>query len=653
MCGFAGFLARPGYSASAGSAALDAMQRCIAHRGPDDFGLWHDAEAGIFLGHRRLSILDLTKSGHQPKASRSGRYMIAYNGEIYNHLDLRRDLEAHAGFAGWDGHSDTETLLAAIDVWGLERTLQAAKGMFALALWDREDRTLSLARDRMGEKPLYYGWQGNGEQRVLLFASEPKALQAHPSFDATIDRSALAAYLRFSYVPDGASIWTGIAKLRPGHIAVIDASGSITETPYWRFLSMATSAAADPFAGTAEDAIGALEGVLRTAIRRQMISDVPLGAFLSGGIDSTAIVALMQAISGQRVKTFTIGFDDSAYDESTHAEAVARHLGTDHVTMQVTPQDARDVIPQLPHIYCEPFADSSQIPTFLVSRVAREHVTVALSGDAGDEIFGGYNRYAGTARHWRKLEQMPSFLRRSAGAGAMALSPERWDQLGGAWAQRRFRTFGDKVHKAGHALGAQSALDLHFRLASTNNDPAAWLSGDSGETTTAFDDARAGRIAELSQMDDVAAMMAMDAITYLPGDILTKVDRAAMAVSLETRAPFLDPDVMSFAWSLPTDVKIRNGVTKWPLRQLLYRHVPQTLLDRPKMGFGIPVDDWVRGPLKGWAEDLLDPGKLTSEGFFDAAKVTQAWQAHLSGRRNMISQLWPVLMFQAWRCQQN
>jgi asparagine synthase (glutamine-hydrolysing) len=644
MCGIAGFLTPSGLNVGVAESSLKAMLGLIAHRGPDDNGCWLDASAGIALGHRRLSIVDLSDSGHQPKSSQTGRFALIYNGEIYNHLELRRELERVSGFGGWEGHSDTETLLAGIEAWGLERTLQRCTGMFALALWDRQKRTLALARDRFGEKPLYYGWQGCDARRTFLFASELKALRRHPAFAADVDRRALTGLLRFAYVPAPLSIWTGIGKLEPGHILTLNADGSeIANAPFWRFVEVALEGTSRRFAGSRESAVDELDRLLGKVVEQQMLSDVPLGAFLSGGVDSSLIVAMMQKARSEPVKTFTIGFDDPAFDESAQARAVAAHLGTEHHELIVTAQDARDVIPKLPAIYCEPFADSSQIPTHLVSSLAAGHVKVALSGDAGDEVFAGYNRYATAARHWTWLSRIPHPLRRVAAALATSISPEGWDKIGGSAARKRFSMFGDKVHKAANSLRAGDLTELHLILASGNSDSLQWVKGGS-DPVGAF----VALSGQLEGLGAIERMMALDTLTYLPGDILAKVDRAAMAVSLETRAPYLDHELAAFAWSLPPEFKLSEGVTKWVLRQVLYRYVPQSLIDRPKAGFGVPVGSWLHGPLRDWAEDLLDPAQLNADGYFAADLVRQAWNLHLSGRRNMVDRLWPVLMFQQW-----
>jgi asparagine synthase (glutamine-hydrolysing) len=645
MCGLAGYLSSSlGATRWAADRALETMLNAIVHRGPDDSGIWIDSVGGYSVGHRRLSIVDLSAAGHQPMASTSGRYILAYNGEIYNHEDLRVELDCD-GVRQWRGRSDTEVLLAAIEKWGLKASLEKCNGMFALALWDRDSKRLSLARDRLGEKPLYYGWQGAGIQRSFLFGSELKALRLHPSFEGEIDRGALALYFRHSYVPAPHSIYKGISKVLPGQIVTVDGNhqNELKAESFWSLCDVARTGQNNSFSGSPEAAVETLASLLTDAIGKQMMADVPLGAFLSGGIDSSTIVALMQLQSAKPVKTFTIGFSDEQFDEATHARAVAAHLQTDHHELHVDPKTARDIIPLLPEMFCEPFADPSQIPTYLVSRLAREHVTVSLSGDAGDELFGGYNRYQMTATYWKWLSQIPSPLRQMAGKAITSLSPSSWDRLGGTFAAERFRAFGDKMHKAADVLGSQSAADVYYNLVSTGAEPDLWVK-EAREPNTFL----TGNRPAFGSMGDVHVMMALDGLTYLPDDILTKVDRAAMATSLESRVPFLDHRVVEFAWSLPIGHKIRDGITKWPLRQVLYRHVPQELVDRPKMGFGIPIVDWLRGPLRSWAEELLDERRLRDEGYWHVQPVRQAWAEHQSGKRNWSPRLWSVLMFQAW-----
>jgi asparagine synthase (glutamine-hydrolysing) len=643
MCGIAGFIGGR-FDSQKAAASLARMTGAIAYRGPDSAGAWLDSEHKVALGHRRLAILDLSPAGEQPMVSPSGRFVTVYNGEIYNHLDLRERLPGP-----WRGHSDTETLLAAIDAWGIEEALKQCAGMFALALWDRREKALILARDRLGEKPLYYGWQGAGADSAFLFGSELKALARHPAFRREIDREALALFTRFNYVPAPHSIYAGIAKLPPGTFLTLRAGEKAPAvTPYWSAAEIAAAGAAEPLDIGPEEATDALERVLGTAVSQQMISDVPLGAFLSGGIDSSTIVALMQAHSPRPVKSFSIGFHDPAYNEAEHAGAVARHLGTDHTELYVRPEDALAVIPSLPSIYDEPFADASQVPTLLVSRLARKQVTVALSGDGGDELFAGYNRYRLAARNWGRISKLPRPLRSAVAKGLAALSPEQWNKVAGAVApilprSMRVRLPGEKVHKAARGLASASADELYQGLVSSWRDPAGLVIGGAEPATLGPD-----ALARLERLGITERMMALDMLTYLPDDILAKVDRAAMSVSLETRVPLLDHRVVEFAWRLPLGLKLRGGETKWVLRQLLYRHVPRALIERPKMGFGIPIDAWLRGPLRGWAEELIDERRLRSEGYFQPEPIRAAWEAHQSGRANMQYQIWAILMFQSW-----
>jgi asparagine synthase (glutamine-hydrolysing) len=654
MCGFVGFLdvafsSRP---VAESEAQARMMITTLRHRGPDDTGYW--GEAGIALAHARLAIVDLSPTGHQPMLSGSGRYVIAFNGEIYNHMALRSELDGmdcRASLAmtetraGWRGHSDTETLLAGFDAWGIEATVKQCIGMFAFAVWDKQTRTLTLGRDRMGEKPLYYGWQGGGNERVFLFGSELKALKAHPAFAAGIDRGALCLLLRYNYIPAPYSIYEGIAKLEPGCLLSVSLAQPESRVwKYWDTVQVARAGVASPFAGTADDAVDALEVLAKDAVRQQMMADVPLGAFLSGGIDSSTVVALMQAQSSRPVKTFTIGFNEEGYNEAVHAKAVAQHLGTEHTELYVTPGQAMEVIPRLPGLYCEPFSDSSQIPTFLVSQLAKQHVTVTLSGDAGDELFCGYNRYQLTENLWRKLALLPAPLRAFAAKGITALSPAAWDSLASLIpGAGRYAALGDKLHKGAGVLASATVDELYLGMVSHLRNPADWVIGGQEPPTHLT-----GLRPELGGLNAVERMMALDAISYLPDDILVKVDRAGMGVSLESRVPFLDHRLVEFAWSLPLGYKLRDGQTKWPLRQVLYRHVPRELIDRPKMGFGVPLHDWLRGPLRGWAEELLDEARLGREGYFHPAPIRQLWSEHLSGKRNWMAQLWNVLMFQAW-----
>lgn len=624
------------------------MTDTLGHRGPDDGGVWVDDAAGIAIGHRRLSILDLSCAGHQPMRSADGRYIIAFNGEIYNHKDLRRRLEAERTSAGWIGESDTETLLAAFGAWGIRETLRAVVGMFAIALWDRRDRILTLARDRMGEKPLYYGWQ----KGTLLFASELKALRGHPAFCTEIDRGALTLYVRHGYVPAPHSIYRGIHKLSPGsYLHVRVCRGEVTSAEpiaYWSLLEAIDAGRDNPFDGSDTEAVDLLEQTLRTAVETQRLADVPVGVFLSGGIDSSTVVALMQKVCSAPARTFTIGFDEAGYNEATHAKAIARHLGTHHTELYVRAEQARDAIPRMPEIYCEPFADSSQVPTFLLSQLTRRHVTVALSGDAGDELFGGYSRYVLSHTIWGRAQRVPLGARRAL-SRVVASAPR--GALDAAFAvvrpflARRLRLSrpGEQAHKLAGLLTAANGEEFYRRLVSTWSDPVAVVLGGS-EPRTLLQTPE-----EWPASDSFEHwMMAMDARTYLPDDILVKVDRAAMANSLETRVPFLDHRVVELAWRLPLRLKIRDGVGKWIVRQVLYRHLPAALVERPKMGFGVPIDSWLRGPLRDWAESLLDQKRLLQDGYFDPAPIRRTWGEHLTGRINRQHQLWPVLMFQAW-----
>jgi asparagine synthase (glutamine-hydrolysing) len=650
MCGFAGFLGGSAlFGGGRAAPVATAMADCIRHRGPDHGGLWLDPEAGLAFAHRRLAIVDLSAAGDQPMESASGRYVTIYNGEIYNHLDLRRQLQEDGHGVNWRGHSDTETLLAAIDAWGVRGALDRSIGMFALALWDRRERALILARDRLGEKPLYYGWQGQGQGAAFLFGSELKAFRPHPAFEGEIDRDALTLLMRHGYIPAPHSIYRGIAKLMPGCFATLRAGRREPEIEaYWSAAEVAERGRREPLTASPAEAVESLERLLMDAVGQQMIADVPLGAFLSGGVDSSTIVALMQAQSTRPVKTFSIGFHEEEYNEAAHAKAVAEHLGTDHTELYVTPDEAMRVIPQLPDMYDEPFADPSQIPTYLVSQLARRSVTVSLSGDAGDELFGGYNRYKMTATFWRRLSMAPRPLRGALAGALTSVSPRTWNRIASVVEpilpeSLRMQVPGDKIHKGAGVLKSASAAELYRGLISSWRDPEALVLGGREPSTLLT-----GMIPELAGLSEIERMMALDMLTYLPDDILAKVDRAAMSVSLETRVPLLDHRVVEYAWRLPIDYKIRDGQTKWALREVLYRHVPRALIERPKMGFGVPIGDWLRGPMRDWAEALLDRRRLEREGYFRPEPIRRLWQAHLEGNVNEQYKLWIVLMFQAW-----
>ena len=645
MCGIAGFIANSQNKLELKSIAKK-MVDMIGHRGPDDTGIWVDESSQVVFGHKRLSILDLSMAGHQPMHSKCCRYSIVFNGEIYNHNHIRNKLqEVNEQLLEWNGHSDTETLLAAFESWGIEKTLNECVGMFAFALWDKEAGTLTLARDRLGEKPLYYGWQGN----TFMFASELKALKVHPDFTCEIDRNSLTLFLRYNYVPAPYSIYKGISKLPSGSYVQLSINNKelTSVTPYWSLSEVAFNGQSKPLNCNDDEAVSLLENCLGSAVEEQLISDVPLGAFLSGGIDSSLIVSLMKARSSQPVKTFTIGFDDSDYNEAIYAKAVAKHLGTEHSELYISPQDALDVIPQLPLTYDEPFADSSQIPTFLVAKMASSNVKVALSGDGGDELFGGYNRYIWSRSIRNKTNWMPKSALQILGLSLGKISAPTWDKINNSFSgllpsQYKVTQMGDKVHKVARQLAVKSDFDLYRGLVSQWQNPADVVIGGHEPDLQIISES-----SEKMFKDIEHRMMFMDTSTYLPDDILCKVDRASMGVSLEARVPLLNHNVVELAWQMPLHMKIRDGQSKWVLRELLYRHIPKKLIDRPKQGFALPIDAWLRGPLREWAESLLEETRLKNEGFFHPRPIRIAWEEHLKGN-NMHNQLWGILMFQAW-----
>jgi asparagine synthase (glutamine-hydrolysing) len=644
MCGIAGYFTLPRSRTSAQmTAEVSRMTNAIVKRGPDDGGAWVDAEGGIALGHRRLSILDLSPLGHQPMTGADGRYVLVFNGEIYNFQKLRAELElmGHA----WRGHSDTEVMLAAFQQWGVSEATKRFNGMFAFALWDRQERALHLGRDRLGEKPLYYGWAGD----TFVFASELKAVRAFPGFTAGINRDAICSQLRYSYVPDPLCIYEGFYKLPPASLLTVKtpAEKPVPET-YWSLRQVIERGVDNPFTGTETEAVDTFEALLKEAVGMRMVADVPLGAFLSGGVDSSLIVAMMQAQSARPVRTFTIGFDVPEYNEAEFAKAVAAHLRTDHTEMYVTGQDALDTIPLLPGLYDEPFSDYSQIPTYLVCKMAREHVTVVLSGDAGDELFGGYERYFVGRNLWEKFAWMPPMMKR-ASAGAMTLLPPQvLNSIGGLARPvlpKRLRhvPFGDKLHKLAEVVAAPGMETLYLNLMSHWKQPEQVVIGGQDPQTSITDRRGWPRVTDFTHR-----MMHLDMENYLPGDILTKVDRAAMGVSLEGRIPLLDTNLIEFAWRVPFSMKVREGKGKWLMRETLYRHVPKALIDRPKRGFGVPMEHWLRDELRDWAEELLSEARLKREGYFHPEPIRQKWKEHLAGTRNWHFYLWDVLMFQAW-----
>ncbi|CCG43051.1 asparagine synthase (glutamine-hydrolyzing) [Magnetospirillum molischianum] len=640
MCGIAGFRdVTPRAAGNGLGETARAMGDAIRHRGPDDWGVWTDDAAGLALSHRRLSILDLSPAGHQPMVSACGRFVIAYNGEVYNHQEMRQKLEGRG--IVFRGHSDTEVIVEACAAWGVEHTVKALIGMFAIALWDRQTRCLTLVRDRLGIKPLYWAKFGG----LFLFGSELKALIAHPGWTAEINRDAVSAFLRHNYVPSPLSIYQGVHKLSPGCILTVRDGAEPDITRFWDARQVVGEAVRNRSDLSDAEATDQLEALLKDAVGRRMIADVRLGAFLSGGIDSSTVVALMQAQSSQPVRTFSIGFNEKGYDEAQHAKAVATHLGTEHTELYVDPQHALDIIPRLPEWYDEPFADSSQIPTFLVSEMTRKHVTVALSGDGGDELFAGYNRYEFADSVWSKLKAIPRPLRRLGAAALKAVPPRHWDSLF-SMAPARFRRgqMGDKLHKGADVLLLNDGEAFYRRLVSHWTDPDSVVVGGHEPKGILWTDE-----AKTIVPDFVERLQFLDLVTYLPDDILTKVDRASMAVALEARVPLIDHRVVDFAFRLPRHMKRRNGQGKWLLRQVLYRHVPKELVERPKMGFGVPIDAWLRGPLREWAEDLLSEASLRNHGLVDAAPIRAMWAEHLSGTRNWQYLLWDILMLQAWK----
>jgi asparagine synthase (glutamine-hydrolysing) len=643
VCGFIGFLGGH-FSQDDASVILQKMADSILHRGPDNSGVWFEANAQIGLGHRRLSILDLSPAGHQPMVSSTGRFVIAFNGEIYNHEKLRKELQADHSIH-WRGRSDTETLLAGFETWGIQSTIERTVGMFAFAVWDKETRRLTLGRDRLGEKPVYYGWQQNS----FIFGSELKALKLHPFFNARVNRNALTLLMRHNTIPAPYCIWEGTHKLMPGCLLSISLEKPEPQIiTYWSGKYAIETNLSTPFVGSPEDAVNALESVLSDSIDMQMVADVPVGAFLSGGIDSSTVVALMQARSNRPVRTFSIGYNEEQYNEAHYAKAIAQHLGTEHTELYLNPSDALNVIPKLGTLYDEPFADSSQIPTFLVAQLAKQQVTVSLSGDGGDELFCGYNRYLMVRHLWRLLSKLPLSIRQTMSSGILMVSPDKWNKFSKHFIkilpkQLVLINMGEKLHKGAAALSAQCIRQLYCNIVSHWQEPSKLVLYAQEPPTLLTN------IQEQPQTNnDIEYMMALDMLTYLPDDILTKVDRAAMAVSLETRVPFLDHRVVEFAWSLPLEYKLRNGVGKWALREVLYKHVPKQLIERPKMGFGVPISSWLQGPLRSWAEDLLSDARLHEENFFDPIMVQRKWKEHVSGRCNWQYLLWDVLIFQAW-----
>ena len=656
MCGFAGFFSNREVAGEENrNVILNRMGDAISHRGPDDSGIWNNPEKTLGIVHRRLSIIDLSDAGKQPMESVSGRFIIAFNGEIYNHQLLRKQIQqTQFSENNWRGYSDTEVLLICIELWGLEKTLQKIVGMFAFVLLDKKEGELYLVRDRIGEKPIYYGFQKN----TFLFGSELKAIKEHPDFQNIIDRNSITLQLRYSCIPAPYSIYKGIRKLLPGtfiRISVANEKQSLNNLPkpipYWSLKDVVVAGRENPFLGSDIEAVDTLDNLLNQSIQQQMVADVPVGAFLSGGIDSTSVVAIMQAQSSRPIQTFTIGSDVQNYNEAIHAKSIAKYLGTDHSELYVSSQDALNVIPYLPTLYDEPFSDFSQIPTFLISKLASKKVTVSLSGDAGDELFGGYNRYIGTSQWWERINKIPYWLRVFLSSSILSISPKKWDSFEKVATKiipRQLSSggFGNNLQKIGSVLSVKDSKSLHHHFVSNWSFPEEVVINGIEPILPAIN-------TEFYLDNVVSQMMAIDTLNYLPDDILVKLDRAAMSVSLETRIPFLDHRVLEFAWTLPLSMKVRSGQGKWVLRQVLNKYVPNKLVDKPKMGFSLPVDNWLRGPLKDWAEDLLDEKRLIREGYFHPAPIRQKWLEHKSGKHNWQHHLWDVLIFQSWLQEQS
>ena len=646
MCGLAGFLAEQGVEKNSVKHCLNIMGNALNHRGPDDKGDWFDDNVGLV--HRRLSIHDLTTKGHQPMISPNGRFVFVYNGEIYNFKELKRDLSALGAI--FLSNSDTEVFLSAIEAWGLEKALHRVVGMFAVALWDRREKVLTLARDRMGEKPIYYGWQGTGNNRFFLFGSELKALRVHPSWQGGVERGAVAHLLRYNYIPAKQTIHPKIYKLLPGHLLRLTRKNSKWQERtemWWSLQNVIEQALESPYDGDIEQATDVLDSLLCKVINDQRVADVPLGAFLSGGIDSSVVVGMMQKLSSQSVQTFTIGYDNASYDESTHAKDVAQHIGTNHTEWIISTKDIQSIIPNLASIYDEPFADASQLPTVLLSQLAHRHVTVSLSGDGGDELFAGYNRHLWAPVILSKMNKVPRILRRVMARMLVTPSPNSWDNFFNQSSHLpsrylKMRQPGEKIHRIASILNASGEQELYSRLVRSWNEPVPVLGehsvniADNYETLWNMGKSFADR------------MTYLDAVTYLPDDVLVKLDRATMSSSLETRVPFLDHRIVEFAASLPLSMKIHDGEGKWVLRRVLERYVPRNLTERPKTGFGMPLNEWLRGSLRDWADDLLSEQRLREDDLFDVAVIRDAWKKHLSGKYNLQYQLWSVLMFQAW-----
>ena len=646
MCGICGFYSKTSLTFNN---VIRKMNSAISHRGPDSTGVWQDNTSGIIFGHQRLSIIDLSVAGNQPMISNSGRFVLTYNGEIYNHLEIKNELKKIDSKIKWKGNSDTETLLAAIEIWGIEKTLKKITGMFSFGIWDKKNCDLTLARDRIGEKPLYYGWQGNGDNKVFLFGSELKALKQHPEFKGEINRDAIALQLRHNSIPDPYSIYKNIYKLLPGHYLKLNENSlknSLLPNPklYWSMIESAIYGIDNQLKFSKEEIQRDLEKNLQLSIKQQMISDVPIGAFLSGGIDSSTVVALMQSQSNQPIKTFTIGFDENDHNEAKYAKKIANHLGTEHTELYISPEKALELIPKLPAIYDEPFSDSSQIPTFFVSHLARQNVKVALSGDGGDELFCGYNRYILADKRSKQFNLIPILLRKILAHGIKSIDSNIVNNIFKLLPGKiESSNFTHKMKKGASALESKTFYELYHILCSD------WINPSDVVLNIKEPEMSFGHLEnKLFKLNNHQKMMILDLMNYLPNDILVKIDRAAMKSSLETRVPFLNHKLIEYVWKIPHNLKFRNGEGKWILKQILNKYVPKELTERSKKGFSIPLGEWLRGPLKDWAENLLNEKRLSEEGYFNTKLIREKWLEHLSCKKNWELDLWNVLMFQAW-----
>ena len=643
MCGVTGFLIDSKFSSSMNyDAVIKKMTDSIKHRGPNDSGSWNSLLDGIFLGHRRLSILDLSEAGHQPMESSNDRYVIAFNGEIYNHLQIRSEIEKIDKNISWKGHSDTETILCAFEIFGIETSIKKFIGMFAFSLWDKKNKVLTLVRDRLGEKPMYYGWQKTTHGKVFLFGSELKALKSFPNIDLRVDRGSLSLFLKHAYIPNPYSIYEDIFSLEPGQILQVS---QLNKEPiiseYWNASEIIKKGSTQEYKRTPKQAVKDLKNLLRNTIKSQMISDVPLGAFLSGGIDSSSVVSIMQEQSSMPVKTFTIGFNEQGFDEAKYAKSIAEHLGTDHTELYINANDALKVIPDMHSIYCEPFADPTQIPNFIVSKLANKDVTVALSGDGGDELFGGYSRYDHINRIWKNINYFPLITRNLI--SKILKYPLKEKSIYTKYRSETLTNLSKKIISGTNLIESETIHKLYLHVITQIPFPEEVVHGGYLKETK-LDNLKPN----FGDISNLEKMMATDTINYLPDDILTKVDRAAMKTSLETRVPFLDHNIVEFAWKLPISFKVKDGESKWLLHQILKDFLPESLTKREKMGFSVPIHKWIRGPLKEWCEELLNKDRLKSEGFFDEEIVSNKWEEHLSGKVNNITFLWPILMFQSW-----